>query len=482
MAIEGVIMLWLEWFFTVKELRGACSRDRTFLWLVLSLIGLSCRPDNAGVTSFVRVLHFTPPAYHRFLHFFHSQGICLDRLTALWITLCLRLFQPFEIGGRLVFLADGIKAPKEGKKMPAVKSLHQQSGSNSKPEHIMGHSLQAVSLLVRSFAGQVTAIPLVSRIHEGVVFSNRDRRTLLDKLVLLFLPLTQVAQRQAILVADAYYASWKVIAPLLALGHHLVTRAKKNAVAFFPFVPEVGDGRKSRGRPRRYGEKVRLIDLATQDQFFIEALSPVYGERNVMLRYRMIDLLWRPVGHLVRFVIVKHPTRGTLFLICTDLSLAALDIITLYGYRFKIEVGFRQAVHVIGAYAYHFWMMDMKPLHRGQGDQFLHRTTDAYRDAVRRKLGAYHLHVQLGCIAQGLLQHLAINRADTVWQYFHGWLRTLRHDIPPSELVVSQALQTGLSQFLQGSMIDQNLAKIIREYSRSDHVPVENSFPLPFAA
>jgi hypothetical protein len=29
----------------------------------------------------------------------------------------------------------------------------------------------------------VAAVPLVSRIHEGLVFSNRDSRTLLDKLL-----------------------------------------------------------------------------------------------------------------------------------------------------------------------------------------------------------------------------------------------------------------------------------------------------------
>jgi uncharacterized protein YifE (UPF0438 family) len=47
---------------------------------------------------------------------------------------------------------------------------------------------------------------------------------------------------------------------------------------------------------------------------------------------------------LVRFVIVHHPQRGTIFLLCTDLTLEPLQILTLYGYRFKIELGFRQAV------------------------------------------------------------------------------------------------------------------------------------------
>jgi hypothetical protein len=52
--------------------------------------------------------------------------------------------------GRLVLVGDGIKIPKRGKKMPAVKLLHQQSESNTKPEYIMGHSLQAVGLLVHA--------------------------------------------------------------------------------------------------------------------------------------------------------------------------------------------------------------------------------------------------------------------------------------------------------------------------------------------
>ena len=68
--------------------------------------------------------------------------------------------------------------------MPAVKLLHQQSDTNSKPEFIMGHSLQAVSLLARA-ADSVFAVPLAARIHEGLVWSNRDRRTLLDKMLAL---------------------------------------------------------------------------------------------------------------------------------------------------------------------------------------------------------------------------------------------------------------------------------------------------------
>ena len=457
--------LWIPWMQAVRLLRPACTRSRAFLWMVLVLMGLCCRMDLAGVTSFVRVLGFRDKAYHRFLHFFHSKALDLGKLTACWTRLCLTLFRPFEVGSRLVVLADGIKAPKEGRRMPAVKLLHQQSASNSKPEFIMGHSLQAISLLVQGPSGHVAAVPLTSRIHEGLVFSNRDHRTLLDKLVNLLLSIAGGWNRQVILVADAYYASGRLILALLGKGHQLVTRAKSNAVAYFPVPPSP---RRQRGRPRIYGAKVRIKDLEHDGAAFTDAPSPVYGENGVTLRYRCLDLMWRPAGRMVRFVIVRHPHRGTIFLLSTDLTLAPLEILLLYGYRFRIEVGFRQAVHVLGAYGYHFWMKGMKPLRRGDGDQYLHRTSDAYRAAIRRKLAAYHVHVQLGCIAQGLLQHLAINHTAEVWRCFRSWLRTMNPSLPPSELVVANALRTGIPEYFSSPGLDPTLAKFCQDYRTPD--------------
>jgi len=459
------MLLWNQWLQAVRCLRPACKRSLTFVWMTLVLIGLCCRSDNLGVTSFVRVLSLREEAYYRLLHLFHSKALDIDVLTSCWARLCLVLFRPFQVGQRLVCIADGIKAPKEGKCMPAVKLLHQESQNNTKPEFIMGHSFQALSVLVHSAGGQVAAVPLTSRIHEGLVFSNRDSRTLLDKLVVLLFSLTSVWNRSVVLVADAYYASAKVILPLLKQGHHLISRAKTNAVAYLPPPTITNPGK---GRPRIYGQKVRLKDMAADDSAFTSSPSPVYGERDVMVRFRVLDLLWKPVGRIVRFCIVHHPQRGTIFLLSTDTSLTAMEILQLYGYRFKIELGFRQAVHVIGTYAYRFWMLGMKPLRRGAGDQYVHRTTDEYRTAIRRKLRAYHVHVQLGCIAQGLLQHLAINHTAEVWRCFRSWLRTMNPAMPPSELIVSCALRTTLPAFLAVPALAPDLTKIIAKYRQYD--------------
>ncbi len=463
------MQLWREWLRCVWKLRPACTRAATFLWMVLALVGLCIRCDLWGVTSFVRAAWLQPRTYRRLLHLFHTPALVLDQLTALWSRLALTLFEPLRVGDRLVYVADGLKVPKEGRKMPAVKKLHQGSQDNTKPAFIFGHSFQAVGLLVRGKLGAVFSVPLASRIHEGVVFSNRHPRTLLDKLVALFVDVVGAGFAKALLVADAYYCSGKVIRPLLECGHHLLTRARINSVAF---QQAPTPRKRQRGRPKKYGRKVRLRDLFRRLDRFETASSPLYDDHDVTIRYRCLDLLWRPVGHLVRFVLVDHPRRGRIILMTTDLSLDALRVIEIYGYRFKIEVGFKQALHTIGAYAYHFWMADMRPISRKRsGNQYLHRATETYRMHVRRKIDAYHRYVQLSCIAQGLLQHLAINFSDAVWRRFKSWMRTMRPHCEPSEAVVAQALRSSFPDYLLAAPDDDELKKMVFDNANLELCP-----------
>jgi hypothetical protein len=461
-------MLWKVWWKMVIELRPACARTRTFLWMGVCLAGMAIRRDLGGVTSIVRVLGLVPACYDRLLDFFHSPALCLDKLTRLWCALVFRIHPGIiRVNGRPVLVGDGIKVPKSGRKMPAVKKLHQPSESNTKPQYIFGHSCQAVAVLGRALSS-ILAVPLACRIHEGVVFSNRDRRTLLDRMIALIDSLGMT--EPFLFVADAYYATGKIVRGLLAGGNHLVTRVKSNSVAYFPAPPPA---RPRRGRRKKYGKKIKVAALLKNADQLQEAVSPVYGEKDVTIRYATADLLWRPVGILVRFVAVDHPRRGTLLLMSTDLNLPPLEIVRIYALRFKIEVSFKQALRTVGAYAYHFWMSDMKPLRRVSGNQYLHRESEKYRDAVRRKIGAYHRHIQLGLIAQGLLQVLSARMPRQVWRSYGSWLRTVRPGLAPSEQVVAVALRNTLPEFLAVDTKLSILVKFIRErldLSRSEGI------------
>ena len=167
---------------------------------------------------------------------------------------------------------DGIKIPSGGRKMPAVKLPHQQFEANTKPEYITGHSLQAVSLPVQA-ASSFFAVLLAVRIHEGLVWSNRDRRTLLDKMPAL-LGIAAVEQPFSF-VADAYYATHKIVAGLLRQNNHLLTRTKSNAVAYTAYQQR---GPRKRGRPRVYGSKIKPGSLWQASSDFQPALPRLRRE------------------------------------------------------------------------------------------------------------------------------------------------------------------------------------------------------------
>jgi hypothetical protein len=456
---KNIVPLWPAWWGIVSQLRPAFARSSTFLWFAVALAATCVRSDLRGVTSFVRALGLAERCYGRLLDMFHSTAVRRDQLPALWSRLALSLLKPFLflVNDRMVLLADGIKAPKTGRRMPGVKKLHQESQNNSKPEFIFGHSCQAIAVVARAAAG-FFAVPLACAIHEGVVFSNRDKRTLLDKLVIMLRSLGIALPYY--LVGDIYYAARTVIGPLLAAGQHLVSAVRSNAVAYFP--PEEPAVRR-RGRPRKYGRKVVLKSLFAETASFVTAPSPVYGERDVTILMRVLDLHWKPAGRLVRFVLVIHPNRGRRIFLCTDTTLEGIEVVRIYGVRFKIEVTFKHAVHSVGTWCYHFWMAGMKPLKRRSGNQHVHKETARYRQAVRRKLGAYHSFLQMAVIAQGLLQMLAILHPDTVWRRFGSWLRTVRPGVAPSEQVVALALRECLPEFIAGFRKTNPLAEIISE-------------------
>ena len=153
----------------------------TFLWFATITAAFTVRGDLLGC--------------------FHSEAIKLDTLCSLWTRVVLGLFaSPLRVNHRLFIVGDGVKLAKRGKKMLGAKLLHQVSDSN-KPEYIMVHSLRSVCILTNA-ASSVFAVPLASHIHGGFICSNRDRGSLLDKMINL-LRVTDVEQA-LYLVADAF--------------------------------------------------------------------------------------------------------------------------------------------------------------------------------------------------------------------------------------------------------------------------------------
>jgi hypothetical protein len=208
------------WWNAIQLLRPAFSRLSTFMWFATVVAGITVRVDTLGVTSIVRALNLRPKLYHRLLAHFHSTGVKLDRLAALWVQVVLHLFpspllRQWPAGPGRGWHQDSQARQKDAGRQAVASEIGIQH--QARLHH--GALLAAVSLLVNA-AQSVFAVPLAARIHEGLVWSNRDKRTLLDKMLGLLGILT--IGMPLYFVADAYYAAGKVVKGLLEQGHHLV--------------------------------------------------------------------------------------------------------------------------------------------------------------------------------------------------------------------------------------------------------------------
>lgn len=338
-----------------------------------------------------------------------------------------------------------MKQSKEGRRMPGVKKLHQESENSSKGEYIFGHLFGAIGILAGT-PQKWFCLPLFMNLQDGV-------KTILgwNKAAEQEFPSSHVVQMieqgfaaakafgSALLLLDRYFLSVPALERLnechrsSEVRMHLVTKAKSNVIAYErPAAKKSG-----RGRPPKKGTMIKLKELFTaRANEFQSAAVTLYGKKETV-RFLCLDLLWgQGLYQELRFVLVVHNGQCSI-LVSTDLTLEATDIIRLYGYRFKIECTFREMKQVIGAFGYRFWSKSMPKLKRYLKRDEIH-PLEQVQDAqdqrrIRLTLQAMEGFVMCNCIAMGLLQLIALRFSGRVPGLFFRYLRT------PSHAVVSEA-------------------------------------------
>jgi hypothetical protein len=315
-------------------------------------------------------------------------------------------------------------------------------------------------------------LPLELRIHQGFKHLEKDvavssiiKLSLGERVVHMAMMFAIAHNHPAFLVLDAFFST----ASVFRLAHsvysvslkqpylEILTRAKKNYVAYFP-APQKPSSRP--GPQSLYGEKVYLMEFFDHFYLFETVKCCVYGTAE-SIQIFSVSLLWKPVGNLVLFIFAIT-SRGPIVLMSSDLNLSPIAAIELYCARSRIEVMFDVLKNIIGAFAFRFWSK-LLPLHSRSpvSNRNLRAPSEEHLLNIIGCWRSYEVFVLCASIAMGLLQLISLQFSFSVWKHHMLYLRTQSRSLP-SEKTVRQVLSKIIILELMNLPENSMIAKIRR--------------------
>jgi hypothetical protein len=425
----------------LQALRPAFSREATFAWFVIAFAGFVARTDNYGVSSIIRALMLAPACYQSLLHFFHSSAWTAGGLMAQWRSWLIRQELAHLSEDRIVLVGDHTKVVKDGRKMPEVETLHQDSETGSKPSFFRGHHWACLSLLIKA-KNKFFGTPLWAEIHRESLGEKRTTR-----IVNQAGKIAEAFGYKAYLALDAFFAVGPVFLTAANFAGNLLvlTRAKKNVVAYLNPPPR-GDA-PGKGRPREYGEKLKLMELFDKWPDRFETADITLYDKIEKVRCLVLDLIWKPVKGKLRFILVESP-RGRIILMTSDMQMSLQMSLTIYCHRVTVETLFDSLKNVLCGMAYHFWSCYLKSASRRPKRNSQQKQVSTRPDKTENTLAAIEKFVAVQMVVLGALQVLACKFGEEIHDKACCWLRT-----PCGEIPSVFVTKTALTNIIRGNII-----------------------------
>jgi|SRR5579859_396478 len=339
------------------------------------LVGAILAPGRRTVASALRVmgLSHTPDFqnYHRVLNRAHWSARKAAR------TLLHLLVAAFVPEGPIVIGGDETLERRRGDKI-AKKGIYKDSARSSKSFFVKSSGLRWIVFMLLvpiPWAGRVWALPFFAVLAPSERYHQARKKAHKTIAVWARQMLKQVRRwlpdRSLIFVGDGSYSVLQLL--LTALQQHItvVTRLRLDAALYAPAPPKPPRGSGKTGRPRVKGERLPTLEQVAADpntEWSTVRVARWYSHQSREVEIVSACCVWYSKSLVVpiRYVLVRDP-RGkfeTQALLCTDLLVDPVQILSWFVQRWQLEVTFQEVRTHLGVETQRQW-----------NDQAIERTT-----------------------------------------------------------------------------------------------------------
>jgi len=257
------------------------------------------------------------------------------------------IIKTFRIG-ELTLVLDDTLSPKWGRGIFGT-AFHFDHTARPRAGYIWGHNWVVLAGVVQVGARAWVALPFWVALYRPKKTCPRGQfRTRHEMAVEALRAVRGWFSGPIRLLADGAYANKSLVGPARKLDIQAVSRLRADARLREPKPRKQPKGK--RGRKPRHGPWLpRLSQLARQRSKFKTLAVAIYG-KTVTLRLREVVAWWPPLACAVKVVIARDPKRPkrVAYLVTTDLSLTAVEVVEAFAHRWTIEQMFSVAKNQLG--------------------------------------------------------------------------------------------------------------------------------------
>jgi hypothetical protein len=214
-----------------------------------------------------------------------------------------------------------------------------------------GHIWVTLSAIARHNNFGTIALPLLARMYvkakdvknTALVFKSKTEQA--EELAKWASNCCKNLQKQLWLVTDGGYTRASFLKPVVKAGVVAVSRLRKDAALYVELKEPI---KRKRGRPRKYGKRIRLQDRVNSPDGWINIEVIVYDRREYK-EVKLFKALYKPAGCLVQVLVVRECEESFRAFMCTDLEASAVQILEAVADRYAIEQNFSDIKEIQGA-------------------------------------------------------------------------------------------------------------------------------------
>lgn len=262
---------------------------------------------------------------------------------------------------RIIVAVDDSINPKSGQKIFACANFHDHASKCNQAAYPWSQCIVAIGLL-KKVQSRWACLPLDFRFYmmqkdilaESVNVKHKGKVVpFQSKMVQAAAMIKEVQayyQKTVLVVTDSWFGNnglWSPLEKGAGGTFHLLSRMRTN-MTLYDIAP-VATGKKGRGRPRLYGDRLGSVDKCAAKRRAMAKSYAVflYGKEREVQAYSHL-VMSKKLKCPVRVVWVYRKTRYVA-LMTTDLTLSIEQIVEYYGARWKIESGFKEIKQEIGS-------------------------------------------------------------------------------------------------------------------------------------